>query len=40
MYLYMRQAVRKLIDMFKPLCESLILVAHVKDKQIKFGLAA
>lgn len=34
-YLYMRQAVRKLIDMFKPLCESLILVAHVKDKQIK-----
>lgn len=34
-YLYLRQAVRKLIDMFKPLCESLILVAHVKDKQIK-----
>lgn len=34
-YLYLRQAVRKLIDMFKPLCESLILVAHVKEKQIK-----
>lgn len=34
-YLYLRQAVRKLIDMFKPLCESLILVAHVKDKQIQ-----
>lgn len=34
-YLYMRQAVRKLVDMFKPLCESLILVAHVKEKQIK-----
>lgn len=34
-YLYMRQAVRKLIDIFKPLCESLILVCHIKDKQIK-----
>lgn len=34
-YLYLRQAVRKMIDMFKPLCETLILVAHVKDKQIK-----
>lgn len=34
-YLYLRQAVKKLIDMFKPLCETLILVAHVKDKQIK-----
>lgn len=34
-YLYLRQAVRKLIDMFKPLCESLILVAHVKEKQIR-----
>jgi hypothetical protein len=33
-YLYLRQAVRKLIDMFKPLCETLILVTHVKDKQI------
>ena len=39
-YLYMRKAMRQLIDMFKPLCESLILVTHVKDKQIKFGLAA
>lgn len=39
-YLYLRQAIRKMIDMFKPLCETLILVAHVKDKQIKFGLAA
>lgn len=34
-YLYLRQAVRKLVDMFKPLCDSLILVAHVKEKQIK-----
>lgn len=35
-YLYLRQAVKKLVDMFKsPICESLILVAHVKEKQIK-----
>lgn len=34
-WLYMRKAIRQLIDMFKPLCESLILVCHVKDKQIQ-----
>lgn len=34
-WLYMRKAMRQLVDMFKPLCESLILVTHVKDKQIK-----
>lgn len=34
-YLYMRKAIRKLIDMFKPICETLILVCHVKDKQIR-----
>lgn len=34
-YLYLRMALRKLIDMFKPLCESLILVTHIKDKQIR-----
>lgn len=34
-YMYMRKAMRKLIDMFKPLCETLILVTHVKDKQIR-----
>lgn len=34
-WLYMRNAMRHLIDMFKPLCETLILVCHVKDKQIK-----
>lgn len=34
-WLYMRKAIRQLIDMFKPLCETLILVCHVKDKQIK-----
>lgn len=34
-WLYMRKAIRQLIDMYKPLCESLILVCHVRDKQIK-----
>lgn len=34
-YLYSRKAMRRLIDMFKPLCETLILVTHVKDKTIK-----
>lgn len=32
---FKRIAIRKLIDMFKPLCETLILVTHVKDKQIR-----
>ena len=35
-YLYLRQAVKKVIDMFRGLCETLILVAHTKDKQINF----
>lgn len=35
-YLYIRQAVKKVIDMFRGLCETLILVAHTKDKQINF----
>lgn len=34
-WLYMRKAMKQLIDMFKPLCESLILVCHVKDKQVR-----
>lgn len=34
-YLYLREAIKKLINMFKPLCDTLILVCHVKDKQIK-----
>lgn len=34
-WLYMRKAIRQLIDMFKPLCETLILVCHVKDRQIQ-----
>lgn len=35
-YLYIRQAVKKVIDMFRNLCDTLILVAHTKDKQINF----
>lgn len=34
-YLYLRKALLKMIDMFKPLCDTLILVCHVKDKQIR-----
>lgn len=34
-WLYCRAAIKEIIDMFKPYCETLILVAHVKDKQIK-----
>lgn len=34
-YLYLRMAVKELVEMFKPYCETLILVAHVKDKQIQ-----
>lgn len=34
-WLYCRAAIKEMIDMFRPYCETLILVAHVKDKQIK-----
>lgn len=34
-YTYTRQALKEIINMFKPLCDTLILVCHVKDKQIK-----
>lgn len=34
-YLYLRKAIRYLIDMYKPLCETLILVTHIKDRQIR-----
>lgn len=34
-YMYIRQAVRKIIDMFKDLCDEFILVGHVKDVQIE-----
>ena len=33
-YFYIRQAVHKVIDMFKELCDEFILVGHVKDVQI------
>lgn len=34
-YMYLRQAVRKVIDMFRELCDEFILVGHVKDVQIE-----
>ena len=34
-YTYLRKAVKDLITMFVPFCETLILVTHVKDKQIR-----
>lgn len=33
-YGYLRKAIRQSIDMFKPLCETLILVTHIKDTTI------
>lgn len=33
-YFYIRQAVRKVIDMFRELCDEFILVGHVKDIQV------
>ena len=34
-YYYIRQAVRKVIDMFRSLCDTCILIGHVKDKLIQ-----
>lgn len=34
--MYLRQAVRKVIDMFRGLCETFILITHTKDRQINF----
>lgn len=34
-YFYIRQAVRKVIDMFRELCDEFILVGHVKDVQVE-----
>lgn len=34
-YLYLRQALKEMVHMFQPLCDTLILVCHVKDRQIK-----
>lgn len=36
-YLYLRNALKEVIHMFLPLCETLILVCHVKDKQIQMN---
>lgn len=36
-YTYLRMAIRKVIDMFKPICETLILVTHIKDKAIRIN---
>ena len=30
-YMYLRQAVRKVIDMFRELCDNFILIGHTKD---------
>ena len=34
-YLYLREALKEMVHMFQPYCETLILVCHVKDRQIK-----
>lgn len=34
-YYYLRQAVRKVIDMFRNLCDTCVLIGHVKDKLIQ-----
>lgn len=36
-YLYLRKALKEVINMFKPYCDTLILVCHVKDKQIQMN---
>lgn len=33
-YMYLQQAVRKVLDMFKELCSNFILIGHTKDKLI------
>ena len=33
-YLYVREAVKRAIEMFMPYCETLILIGHVKDSLI------
>lgn len=33
-YMYLQQAVRKIIDMFRDLCDNFILIGHLKDKMI------
>lgn len=36
-YLYLREALKEIVYMFIPLCETLILICHVKDKQIRIN---
>lgn len=36
-YLYLRNALKEVIHMFIPFCDTLILVCHVKDKQIQLN---
>ena len=36
-YLYLRNALKEVVHMFQPYCETLILVCHVKDKQIQMN---
>ena len=33
-YMYLQQAVRKVIDMFRDLCDNFILIGHTRDKLI------
>lgn len=33
-YTFIRKAVREMIDWFRPYCDTLILIAHTRDKQI------
>lgn len=33
-YMYLQQAVRKVIDMFRDICDNFILIGHLKDKMI------
>lgn len=33
-YMYLRMAVRKVIDMFRNLCDNFILIGHTKEKMI------
>lgn len=34
-WLYIREAVKDVIHMFQPLCQTLILVCHTKDRQVQ-----
>ena len=36
-YLYLRKALKEVIHMFRDYCETLILVCHVKDRQVQMN---